>query len=66
VAGLYITGELSLVQDKSPNQEESWNMLARRIEDLKKVEEFGGNCSKQQQILKDITETSVTMVKQLN
>jgi len=40
-------------------------MLARRIEDLKKVEEFGGNCSKQQAILREIAQSSVTMVKRL-
>ncbi|XP_065351694.1 ubiquinone biosynthesis protein COQ9, mitochondrial [Cloeon dipterum] len=65
VAGLYITGELSLVQDKSANCDESWRMLARRIDDLRKVEEFGGSCSRQQEILKDIAQSSLTLIRNL-
>ncbi|XP_059469791.1 ubiquinone biosynthesis protein COQ9, mitochondrial [Neocloeon triangulifer] len=65
VAGLYITGELSLVQDKSIEFGDTWSMLSRRIEDLRKVEEFGGHCDKQQKILRDIAESSLTMIRNL-
>jgi ubiquinone biosynthesis protein COQ9 len=63
VAGLYVAGELSLIQDKSPDFTDTWAFLARRIEELRKIKQCDTKVQASSKQFVDISNAAVTTVR---